>query len=56
MDPRLPIKKYSIPTITIEETEYRSGPQPAEFFNALGFSETYQWGGAPQGGDIPMNG
>jgi hypothetical protein len=30
-----------------EETEYRSGPQLVEFFNKLGFSETYQWGGAP---------
>jgi hypothetical protein len=30
-----------------EETQYRSGPQLVDFFNALGFSETYQWGGAP---------
>jgi hypothetical protein len=24
-----------------EETEYRSGPQLVEFFNKLGFSDTY---------------
>ena len=55
MDPRLSKRTLTaiqkvitgdeVPTLGARVGPYRSGPQLVEFFNELGFNDSYSWGG-----------